>query len=163
MDDTFGEIKLRRRFITDTQRQQVGKALRQAGFGRDDFDWEERRSEGEKTEFIILAIVHKERGYYYAFDFTDGGGHRMERHPGESESVDYRLVGSWDEQYRGFLEWVNLLKKNLAVTDWWDDIEPSAGSIAGEPPSIFSTRVPAKIRPPRSSIARASPVRYLRT
>src|SRR5438876_9497268 len=58
MDDLFGEIKLRKRFITATQRQQVGKALREAGFGRDDFDWEERRSGGEKTEFIVLAIVH---------------------------------------------------------------------------------------------------------
>ena len=77
MDDLFGEMKLRKHFITDTQRQQLGKALREAGFGRDDFDWEERRSGGEKTEFIVQAIVHKERGYYYTFHFTDGGDLRI--------------------------------------------------------------------------------------
>src|SRR5438128_1785680 len=146
MDDLFGEMKLRKHFITDTQRQQLGKALREAGFGRDDFDWEERRSGGEKTEFIVQAIVHKERGYYYTFHFTDGGGHSMERHPGESESVDYRFVGSWDEQYRGFLAWVNFLKRELAVTDWWGDIEQSAGSVSGEPPNTpFTAQEQAEI------------------
>lgn len=113
--------------LTPLQEKDLDFEVDNHGLTAESFEWKDQPSR-TKNGRIVPALVHRQTGWYFIFDYptTDRIKKNFKflsiRSPGMKNSEDNREDQDWDAVRDFFWDWIDLIKKNLKISNLWNTV-----------------------------------------